>query len=750
MYDSINHHQPFPPEPPGCDTTPWRPPPCSLRILSSALSIALAGVLPAVAHAQSTNPLTTLDDPPALESQQESVPATGAVAAPATDGVTVYSTGAGGAQALTAGARIPGGRRPIYRLRVAYVDGEIWNPSTGRGDKVRLRSYQNARQRTGQDRRFVAPVMRVNQGTSLWIRLINDLPADDPSCPAQVADENVPHCFNTTNLHTHGVWANPNENPKLNPNDPNEPVTQGDNVYHKVAPGQRTLYRIDIPENHPGGTFWYHAHVHGSTALQVSSGMAGALIIRGAREPEETGNGDLDVLLRSTTSVPVRERIMLFQQIQYHCAAGADAPIRRNDDGSWHCDEADVGGIERYAEVFGTQQGRAFWRSSGRYTTINGAMMPDIGRGNASAVAGRLERWRLLHGGVRDTISLAVRRLVVPEGQASADVRNMSEAERQRFVDTHCTGERVPLHLVAADGLTMAAAQRTDNAVLQPGYRWDALMMFPAAGQYCVLDEAVPAAGSVNQEQPIQRLLGITHVSAGIDVPVAEIGNRLRDQLISLANTNIRKDSAARNAVVADLRDSLKLGRFVPHQTIADSDLNTTERQTVRFNLVPPTGADGQLLHHVDGKLFNKDDPARLLRLGDVQEWEVTSGLGAHPFHIHVNPFQIVRIEDASGRDVSAPGAEDGGDPQYPGMKGQWRDTIMVKSGYKAILRSRYERFVGDFVLHCHILDHEDQGMMERVRIHDPKQPETLSRPYPKHLHGSADHAEPGAGAHAH
>jgi L-ascorbate oxidase len=32
-------------------------------------------------------------------------------------------------------------------------------------------------------------------------------------------------------------------------------------------------------------------------------------------------------------------------------------------------------------------------------------------------------------------------------------------------------------------------------------------------------------------------------------------------------------------------------------------------------------------------------------------------------------------------------------------------------------LRSRYQRYIGDFVIHCHILDHEDKGMMENVSI---------------------------------
>jgi FtsP/CotA-like multicopper oxidase with cupredoxin domain len=47
-----------------------------------------------------------------------------------------------------------------------------------------------------------------------------------------------------------------------------------------------------------------------------------------------------------------------------------------------------------------------------------------------------------------------------------------------------------------------------------------------------------------------------------------------------------------------------------------------------------------------------------------------------------------------------------------------WKDTILVTKGQPAIeLRSRYEDFDGTFVLHCHILNHEDKGMMELVEI---------------------------------
>jgi FtsP/CotA-like multicopper oxidase with cupredoxin domain len=50
-------------------------------------------------------------------------------------------------------------------------------------------------------------------------------------------------------------------------------------------------------------------------------------------------------------------------------------------------------------------------------------------------------------------------------------------------------------------------------------------------------------------------------------------------------------------------------------------------------------------------------------------------------------------------------------------MRGTWRDTLFVKAGYTLYLRTRYQRYIGEYVLHCHILDHEDRGMMQNVRV---------------------------------
>jgi FtsP/CotA-like multicopper oxidase with cupredoxin domain len=162
----------------------------------------------------------------------------------------------------------------------------------------------------------------------------------------------------------------------------------------------------------------------------------------------------------------------------------------------------------------------------------------------------------------------------------------------------------------------------------------------------------------------------------------------------------------------------------------------------------------------------------RRVKLRQIDEWKLQSHFGGHPFHIHVNPFQIVEIKDPFDRDVSGEDAIDWAsginpgkidpntfdpntfdpsknpdvaniDLEYRGLKGVWRDTIWVKAPltqpvmdalmavkdeskrpksrfYTIVVRTHYQRFPGDFVMHCHILDHEDQGMMQNVSIELP------------------------------
>ena len=166
-------------------------------------------------------------------------------------------------------------REKSLELDIVYTDGFIYNPATGKNDKVRLRSYNGTD--VDPTTPYVSPTIEVKPGDTVRITLRNQLPAD-PGCGPDHKDMNKPHCFNGTNLHTHGLWVNPEGN--------------GDNVLLSINPGVSFPYEHNIPSDHPAGTFWYHTHRHGSTALQVSSGMAGALIVRGDMLKKEGRTAD--------------------------------------------------------------------------------------------------------------------------------------------------------------------------------------------------------------------------------------------------------------------------------------------------------------------------------------------------------------------------------------------------------------------------------------------------------------------------
>ena len=110
----------------------------------------------------------------------------------------------------------------------------------------------------------------------------------------------------------------------------------------------------------------------------------------------------------------------------------------------------------------------------------------------------------------------------------------------------------------------------------------------------------------------------------------------------------------------------------------------------------------------INGESFNGRKIDFKLPAGGSETWNLENEIGMHPFHIHVNPFQVTHV----GR--------------YPLATRQWRDTMIVPPGDAhgpptATVVSRYDPlYTGDFVLHCHILPHEDQGMMARVRVEPP------------------------------
>jgi len=593
-----------------------------------------------------------------------------------------------------------------------------------------------------------------------------------------------PGCFNATNNHFHGGWVNPAGN--------------SDNVLRLLHPGLGVVheYEYNIPADHPAGTFWYHPHVHGSTALQVASGMAGALIVRGDRwpEPSRSGSGfragDIDLLLRKSDDTPIPDRTFLLQQIQYKCFDAKGDP--KTD--IWNCGKDDIGAIVNYNNLGGVDDNlRGNWDASGRFTTVNGYVADVLGIGSAAddkVVAGQPERWRFIHAGFNDTIKVQIfpakrsesAKLSKSGGVASA-LRNTSAAEVDAAIKRLCEidGPAIEMFEIAADGLTRVQALQTNSRILQPGYRSDVLVSFPQpepdddVQEYCVIDVEAPREQSAEGSLESKRLLFTVRVEknkALEQVPDAKTAIR-NTMVIAVAQAAVKrvregKDISLIPAILIDLFDDLKLEHFSPHNTLIGKDVaekwkSVDNVRLLRFNLIESEqrGAPGKRGHGIGHKRYSRADyesvagdeaisglvPKELLgkgklddfrfserpdelialQLGNTDEWRLRSQDIAHPFHIHVNPFQVVRVTrlDDQGRVVDLTEDETS---QYFGMKGVFKDTIMVENGVEVVIRSHYERYVGRFVLHCHILPHEDRGMMRLVEIYEPSTPGGLQR----------------------
>ena len=99
-----------------------------------------------------------------------------------------------------------------------------------------------------------------------------------------------------------------------------------------------------------------------------------------------------------------------------------------------------------------------------------------------------------------------------------------------------------------------------------------------------------------------------------------------------------------------------------------------------------------------DNQAFDPNRVDQFSTVGDVEEWTVRNlDVNAQPFHIHINPYQVTHI---NGQPFDTPSYED--------------TTIVPPSGGSITFRTRFRDFSGTFVYHCHchILDHEDGGMM--------------------------------------
>lgn len=104
---------------------------------------------------------------------------------------------------------------------------------------------------------------------------------------------------------------------------------------------------------------------------------------------------------------------------------------------------------------------------------------------------------------------------------------------------------------------------------------------------------------------------------------------------------------------------------------------------------------------YINGQDFDVDLFTIMSEVGTYEIWTITNGSGMdHPFHQHVNPVQILAVH-------GAPTSY----PDYAGMPA-WKDTVLVPKWGSVQMLVPVMDYEGMAMFHCHILEHEDIGMM--------------------------------------
>jgi hypothetical protein len=102
----------------------------------------------------------------------------------------------------------------------------------------------------------------------------------------------------------------------------------------------------------------------------------------------------------------------------------------------------------------------------------------------------------------------------------------------------------------------------------------------------------------------------------------------------------------------------------------------------------------------LNGMTFDPAHVAVTMKLGSVEQWTlVNANTEWHTFHIHVNPFQVISV---NGRRVSHV---------------LYEDNVALAPKSRTVIRMNPTDFTGKFVIHCHVANHEDRGMMAAVQV---------------------------------
>jgi len=135
----------------------------------------------------------------------------------------------------------------------------------------------------------------------------------------------------------------------------------------------------------------------------------------------------------------------------------------------------------------------------------------------------------------------------------------------------------------------------------------------------------------------------------------------------------------------------------IPARLLPDAELlNPGQAEVTRRVILTRAGKR----FRINGKEFDPDRVEIHPRLNSTEIWEVFADI-PHPFHLHLAHFQVL------SRNNQKPAPTDVG----------WKDTVRVGPREMVRIIARFTPYRGKYIYHCHMLEHEDLGMMDNFEV---------------------------------
>ncbi|MDD5411117.1 MAG: multicopper oxidase domain-containing protein [Methylobacter sp.] len=565
--------------------------------------------------------------------------------------------------------------------------------------------------------------LQLNAGDTLKVHFVNKLPKIPESKHKEEPGEQF-LAQNPTNIHTHGMLVSPSF-----PSPSEKSPKYGDNIFvltfnsangapdiassthlHGDVRTDSTDYQITLPAHHPSGLYWFHPHAHGISLNQVSAGLSGIITV-----------GQIEDYVHGLPeNIATRHLILKDAQVN------GDNTLNDQED-------------PELCDLPTTTEGECDRNGGGKwYFTINGQLNPTISVKSAGeiwritnasgSVTYDLQLTKKIKGKTSSTAGMVMQLLSV-DGISATPSRGISRGDLKqiggaKFEPIPCPGVKSDnpeavcvskLHMMPstraeiwvvnrdADGKMISADG--SQAVLQTtGYSTG-----PSGDDWPAIDlaQVVFTGNGQGNNSPVLNVLDDKHKVSGLNVDAIA-------QDLSAANIAVPPDSNCQ-----PLPNGWKRRIFFGIPSNADFGLG--------FELVDEKGKSVPGSFQ-DVAAFPDADLSICLPLASGntpvnERWEVVNlATEDHNFHIHQTKFRVLTTGEMKGRasGLYARGILQDSVPVLAGGDGCDGTIAAWKSGACRTSPVAVEipfAIAGDFVYHCHILEHEDGGMMAVIHV---------------------------------